>query len=173
MRRILCLCLFLLIPDSSFAQEVVQLDDAGVLPPQSTSMAPVMPSVAPASVAASAPAVVSEAVKPLVALDVVPTATEFKQAVDAFPVIKGAIQAPTVFGVCSAIALMVNLTISYLRKRGSLTSRKRVKQFLAFAVALSGGLALVTPGMSWVMAAFVALSPLLAVAAHELRKTDK
>ena len=173
MRRILCLCLFLLIPDSSFAQEVVRLNDAGVLPPQSTSTAPVMPSVAPASVAVSAPAVASEAVKPLVVLDVVPTATEVKQAVDAFPVIKDAVQAPTVFGVCSAVALLVNLIISFLRRRGNLASRKRVKQFLAFAVALSGGLALVTPGMPWAMAAFVALSPLLAVAGHEIFRSDK
>ena len=173
MRRILCLTLLMLIPDSSFAQEVVQLDDAGVLPPQSTSMAPVMPSVAPASVAVSAPAVVSEAVKPLVVLDVVPTVTEVKQAVDAFPVIKEAVQVPTVFGVCSAIALLVNLIINFLRKRGNLASRKRVKQFLAFAVALSGGLALVTPGMPLAMAAFVALSPLLAVAGHEIFRSDK
>ena len=173
MRRILCLILLILTPNSSFAQEIVPLDDAGVTPPQSASMAPVMPSAAPASVAVPAPAVVGEAAKPLAVLDMVPTTVEVKQVVDAFPVIKEAVQAPTVFGVCSSVALVVNLLINYLRRRGNLASRKRVKQFLAFAVALSGGLALVTPGMSWAMAAFVALSPLFAVVGHEIFRSDK
>ena len=176
--RFLAFLFILLAPGFTLA-EVIHLDDAGVLPPQPASMVPGMPSAAPASavasvpVVASAPAIISEAVLPIGLPDVVPTAVEVKQIVDTYPVIKDVIQTPTVFGICSAVALVVNLLIAFLRRRGNLANRKKVKQFLLFAVALAGGLAAVTPGMPLAMVAFVAVAPLLAVVGHEFFKKSE
>lgn len=83
-----------------------------------------------------------------------------------------AVQAPTVFAICAALALVLNRVIEYLRRRRSLASRKKVKVFLACAMALSGGLAAVVPGMPLALAAFVALAPLGAVVINELLKKD-
>ena len=183
MLRTLFVVLGLLLPRISLGQPTT-VHDAGILdgtvaqapsaaPSDSLGLRLVLEPPIPNSgpVIASGPA--SSATVPPVAEGVVPTAGEVKLAIDAIPVIKEAVQAPTVFGVCSAVALVVNLVISFLRRRGNLASRKRVKQFLAFAVALAAGLALVTPGMSWAMAAFVALSPLFSVVGYELFKSSK
>lgn len=182
MLRTFLIVLSLLLPQVGLSQGV-PLHDAGIsdgalaqpstAPSDGLGLRPVLePTVSgPGSVVApSAPP--SSGVAPS-SEGVIPTVSEVKQVVDALPVIKEAVQAPTVFGVCSAVALVVNLLINYLRRRGNLASRKRVKQFLALAVALAAGLALVTPGMSWAMAAFVALSPLFSVVGHELFKSSK
>lgn len=182
MLRTFLVVLSLLLPQSSLSQGMPPRDagvSAGALaqpaaaPSDGLGLHPVLePAISGPSSAAAPSAAPSGSAAPG-SEGVIPTVGEVKQVVDALPVIKEVIQAPTVFGVCSAVALVVNLFINYLRKRGNLASRKRVKQFLAFAVALSGGLALVTPGMSWAMAAFVALSPLFAVVGHEIFRSDK
>ena len=167
MRFLLPLLLILLSPSQGLAAP-----DGGVADGGAPDAAPL---VAPASVASlpSAPVIVSAAAPVVEPESLIPTSDELKQGQAAVESVRALAQAPSVVAACGALALVLNLFIGYLRKRGRLARRKSVKTFIVLASALSGGLAMVVPGMHWVMAVIVALGPFLAMVLHEYGSGEK
>lgn len=175
--RVLLVVLSVLLCGAAFAQPVppsvvvsgspivsASPPDAGA-PPSAASSVAAAPSAAVSAVASAAPS----APVPVV-VELVPSKVEVDEALAAFKAAKSAVQVPTLFGICSSIALLLNLVIAYVRRRGQLAKRKHVKVFLVLAGALAGGLASIVPGMPIAYALFVAFAPLGSMVIHEFVK---